>query len=113
MNANFSTIAHARERERERERFTRIISIAKVTFIFQNTTITVKVRNDKDESDLEKQADCLKAKYKANIVYIPGEKVDISSKSIREIVSKNEPISHLVPEKVAEYIKVNNLYRAN
>lgn len=36
--------------------------------------------------------------------------IELSSTEIREMVKRGEDISHLVPEKVAEYIKENKLY---
>lgn len=42
---------------------------------------------------------------------IHGEKIDVSSTKIREMVSNGEDISHLVPGGVADFIKRNNLYQ--
>ena len=36
--------------------------------------------------------------------------VDISSTELREKISKGEPVEHLIPAKVEEYIKENGLY---
>ena len=37
--------------------------------------------------------------------------VDISSTTIREHIKKGEPIKHLVPEIIADFIKIKGLYR--
>lgn len=42
---------------------------------------------------------------------IPGEKIDISSTKIREMVANGEDISHLVPKAVNDFILRNNLYK--
>lgn len=42
---------------------------------------------------------------------IHGEKMDISSTKIREMVANGESISHLVPKEVNDFIKRNNLYQ--
>ncbi len=42
---------------------------------------------------------------------IHGEKIDISSTQIREMVANNEDISGLVPKSVNDFIKRNRLYR--
>ncbi|MBD3218479.1 MAG: nicotinate (nicotinamide) nucleotide adenylyltransferase [candidate division Zixibacteria bacterium] len=49
-------------------------------------------------------------KYGDRIIKIDMPPVDISSTQIREAVRSGRPIDKFVPEKVAEYIKGNNLY---
>ena len=41
---------------------------------------------------------------------IMTNEIELSSTQIRNMVKNGEDISHLVPEKVAQYIKENNLY---
>lgn len=52
----------------------------------------------------------LNEKYDANIQYINGPLIEISSTDIREKISKNISIKYLVQETVEEYIKLNRLY---
>lgn len=50
-------------------------------------------------------------KYFSEANFIDSPNIDISSTNIRERVRKNLPIDFLVPQKVKEYIKTNNLYK--
>lgn len=87
-------------------------------YIFSNVNIAVKLRDDipaPSEKEclklsLQKQIDYLKRKYHARITFLPGEKLDISSRVIRDMVRNNKDISNLVPTKVAAYIKNHHLY---
>ncbi len=46
-----------------------------------------------------------------NVTYIDMDEVDISSTQIRENISRDNPISELVPFQVADYIVKKNLYK--
>ena len=46
----------------------------------------------------------------ARAIFTEGPLVDISSTDIRDMVSRGQPIDHLVPEVVAEYIREHRLY---
>jgi nicotinate-nucleotide adenylyltransferase len=45
------------------------------------------------------------------VVFLERPRVDISASAIREMVCKDKPIDHLVPEEVAAYIREHGLYR--
>lgn len=57
-----------------------------------------------DINKMEHSVDC-------NIEFIEIKPVDISSSMVREYVKVGKNISGLVPEKVAEYIEINGLYK--
>ncbi|MCL2253433.1 MAG: nicotinate-nucleotide adenylyltransferase [Lachnospiraceae bacterium] len=80
-------------------------------YIFKNLTIAVRVRDDIDKAELEKQIILLKDKYGAKILFLAGEKIEISSHVIRDKIKKDEDVSRLLSNDVAEYIAINNLYR--
>jgi nicotinate-nucleotide adenylyltransferase len=46
------------------------------------------------------------------VVFLENPRVDISATTIRDKVARGEPIDHLVPGPVAEYIKEHGLYKA-
>ena len=50
------------------------------------------------------------AKYGKICRRIMTNEIELSSSEIRQLVREGKDISHLVPEKVAQYIKENNLY---
>jgi GTPase len=45
------------------------------------------------------------------VIFLDRPKVDISSTNVRELAARGESIDHLVPGKVAEYIRKNRLYQ--
>ena len=61
------------------------------------------------ENNIEKIKE-LNQKYNAQILYMNGPLVDISSTDIRNRISEKESIKYIVPEKVEEYINENRLY---
>jgi nicotinate-nucleotide adenylyltransferase len=44
------------------------------------------------------------------VVFLQRPRVDISASAIREMVSRSEPVEHIIPEQVAAYIKEHGLY---
>ena len=52
----------------------------------------------------------LEEEYGAEIIYIEGPLIEISSSEIRKRISLNKSIKYLVPDEVKEYIEKNNLY---
>lgn len=55
-------------------------------------------------------AKTLQLHYKADIIVVDVDCIDVSSTKIREMIRKGECIKNLVYPKVEEYIKDNNLY---
>lgn len=83
-------------------------------FIFSHCILAVASRLDGmkyTDDRMEEKINEYKTHYGARIVTIRIPVSDLSSSMIREAVSKGEDISRCVPEKVAEYIKANGLYR--
>jgi nicotinate-nucleotide adenylyltransferase len=44
------------------------------------------------------------------VIWLDKPRVDIGATAIRELAARGEPIDHLVPKTVAEYIRKNKLY---
>jgi len=65
---------------------------------------------DRDNKDIETKADEYRELYGADITICHIEPIDISSTIIRHNIKFNKSISDLVPKKVEDYIKQNNLY---
>ena len=86
-------------------------------YLFRRLTIVVKIRDEifevtsMDQTSLKKQADYLHTKYAAEIIFLPGQLVNISSRLIRQRIKNYESIIEMVPATVAEYITDKNLYR--
>lgn len=70
-------------------------------------TLLVYPRENSDITDLVIKR---REQYNAKIEIIDAKQVDVSSTKIREMVSRDEDITGLVPEKVIEYIIEKGLY---
>jgi nicotinate-nucleotide adenylyltransferase len=79
-------------------------------YVLGNVVIVAAVRDNKTINELKQQSEYLTAKYAAVIHLLPGEKIAISSRMIREYLKNDAPIDNLVPAEVEEYITRNNLY---
>ncbi len=80
--------------------------------ILQSAIILAAVRDDCDKDMLKKQAQYLIRKYHGHICLLDLPPMDISSTKIRNEFYDNPGISEMLPEKVAEYIRQNQLYRS-
>lgn len=78
--------------------------------IFTLATIVVAVRDELVTEDLQKKINELNSKYKASVIILSFNKIDISSTYIRKKISNNEDVSDLLPEEVYNYILNNRLY---
>ncbi len=77
--------------------------------ILKTVDLAVVSRENDDREILEKKADFLK-KY-GNIKIIDSAPYVISSTEIREKIKRDEKFSCYLPEKVVQYIRLNNLYK--
>ena len=71
------------------------------------------VRRESDkllENQIIEKNNMYLAKYGKICRRIMTNEIELSSSEIRQKVREGKDISHLVPEKVAQYIKENNLY---
>ena len=77
--------------------------------IFRLSQIIVTAR-DVDKAGICEKKEELCHKYGASILLIEAPVIDISSTCIREAVSYNKSIAHMVPESVSKYIYEHALY---
>ena len=83
-------------------------------YIFKNSIIAVASRLDGDSFTDDKIRDRireLEGSFNADIKKIDIEASGLSSSMIRQAAERGEDISCFVPKDVAEYIKMNGLYR--
>ena len=79
--------------------------------VLKACTILAAYRNEMNNRDvMEEQIQMLNQKYGADIHLLDTPVMDVSSSELREMIKKNSDVSSYVPSKVAEYIKVNELY---
>ena len=69
------------------------------------------MRDDKDALEMQDQILYLTEKYGARIRLLQAPLLEISSTVIRERASRNLGVRYMVPDSVAEYIKMNHLYK--
>ncbi len=77
--------------------------------IMKNVVLCVASREEDDFFALEKKSEILKKYGQVNI--LETEVYPISSTEIRKLIKNNENYSCYLPEKVVQYIGLNNLYR--
>jgi len=84
----------------------------KIDEILDNCEMLVMLRGGCEELDLPNLSETLGprilAKIVKNVIYTP--KMTISSSQIRELICSGQPITGLVCDGVADYIRENNLY---
>jgi nicotinate-nucleotide adenylyltransferase len=59
------------------------------------------------------KAESIQHKTGNNLIFLNETHLDISSTQIRELLAKEQSISHLVPTVVADYIEEHGLYQTN
>jgi nicotinate-nucleotide adenylyltransferase len=62
---------------------------------------------------LEKEAERLSCDYQADIHFMEGSYLEVSSSSIRKRLAANQTIRYLVPDDVVNYITEHKLYRGD
>lgn len=78
--------------------------------ICSHCVILAAVRDNKKPKDLHVQIEYLEGKYHAKIKLLPLKEITISSTDIRSRIKHRKSIRYLVPDKVIDYIKENNVY---
>lgn len=69
------------------------------------------IRDDVDKEELSAQKALLEEQFKARVVLVPFDKVDISSSDIRRKLLRGQSVEGLLPENVMLYIREHNLYQ--
>jgi len=64
-----------------------------------------------EDQEINSEADRLAREYQADIAFVEGPGLDISSRYIKSRLYSNQTIRYLVPEAVYEYIKKRKLYK--
>ncbi|MCD7778287.1 MAG: nicotinate-nucleotide adenylyltransferase [Clostridiales bacterium] len=59
---------------------------------------------------VESQIKKLREKYKADIVYVEGIRLEISSTDIRTKIASGKSVRYIIPESISEYIENKGLY---
>ncbi len=81
--------------------------------IFDNCIILASVRDNKTTTDMEKQIETIKRRFRADIRLLQAGNVEISSSNIRDLAKRHLSIRYQVPESVYKYINDNGLYGIN
>ena len=79
--------------------------------ICEKAVVLVAVRDDMDLEDIQNKIMELKNMFHAQIYPLSCSKIDISSSDIRTALINNTKLPIGLPEKVADYIQKNCLYR--
>ena len=78
--------------------------------IFSQCSVITTMRPGKNTEELDQAIEDLQQTYDAKIFKMKMPLVDISSTEIRNKTKSGESIHYLVPDKVREYVKDENLY---
>jgi len=80
------------------------------TKLFTLCNIVVYGRPGFEEERTSEETRLLRAHFNADIEFVKGPRIDISSTLIREMIMSNMSVKYIVPEAVEEYIRKNCLY---
>ena len=64
-----------------------------------------------DRKELEKEAQRLLEVYQADIHFMEGPYLEVSSSNLRKRLIENKTIRYLVPDEVVKYITEHKLYK--
>lgn len=78
--------------------------------LMKECTILAAVRDDCDQTGLQKQIAYLTEKYGADIEILPSPRIDISSTQIREMIAEGKSVRYMMPDNVITFIRRNHLY---
>ncbi len=81
--------------------------------VLSGCILTVASRGDSSRQQMEEKASELINKHHAQIVLLPERRWDISSTEIRRRIAKGKSITDMVPERVASYIQLHQLYQSH
>lgn len=90
--------------------FFQIESWYKPEKIMESAVLLVISRNGSDKEQMSMYAGILKEKYNATVMFVDMPYMDISSSSIRKLISSGGNAAGYLPYKVWEYIKENRCY---
>lgn len=79
--------------------------------LMKKCSFAVIARENGTEGALASRIEELKERFGASIELITAEPMTVSSTQVRQMISKGQSVSCLVPEKVMKIIVDNNLYR--
>ena len=79
--------------------------------IFPTCTILAAMRDDKDAGEMRRKIHYLKEAYGAKIELLQAPLLEISSTTIRERAARNLSVRFMVPDAVADYIRLHRLYQ--
>ncbi len=79
--------------------------------IFKLCTL-VCVRREEDHPEFDSKIEEYRAKYGARIENLTVKPMPMSSTQIRNMIKNGEDVSDMIPESVADYIKLNDLYKS-
>lgn len=75
------------------------------------TLVCIRRESDKEiGSELEDKLNLYREKYRAKIIELNADVIEISSREIREKIGDGRDVSSMLPPKVLEYVKKNKIY---
>ena len=78
------------------------------------TLVCIRRENDSEtSSELDDKLELYREKYGAKIIKLNVQAVELSSTEVRNALREGKNVSRMIPEKVLQYVKENNLYTNN